>query len=281
MKFKPSIFTITVIIVVINCASAIAEQIPNALKDNDVYSYVLNRADQSTFFKYFSPQVREEIAELIEVNSNGEKPFCNYYRKINAIPDLLLEYIIYTNKGGVDQVAILAYKTTASGENCIMIRLKSIAEFVDKEFFEYIKYFENIEPDNQFFLTHSTYTDMFSELLNITDLTSLEAAAESDREDSEPVQKKHFESFVAKFILKCRKLNKDFYLNPEVKNLGCYQLSNRYFCSALLVSSDMFGYGLISTLFKNVDGNIIIVGIYLEGDPKNIITNYPFVSVRK
>ena len=83
MKFKPSIFTFTVIILVISCASAIAEKIPNALKDNDVYSYVLNRADQSTFFKYFSPQVREEIAELIEVNSKGEKPLCNYYRNGN------------------------------------------------------------------------------------------------------------------------------------------------------------------------------------------------------
>lgn len=253
--------------------------IPDALVKNDVYTYIEKAARESEFLESYNPTAKAGILALTESQDDGMKHFCNYYRKIQVLPKMDCEYIVYT-RDDADQVVIMAFNTTDSGRNCLLIQMKSMVEFSDNDMLSYLKFFKKIETTHPFYQTQKMYSGVFDKLIRSGDFEDLKILSEHGEDGSEGVDMTHFRKSIAEFLLQFKGSDDDFHLNPEINSLGCFQLSERYFCSVLLVHSDLFGYGVVKSLFKKQNGKTTLLRINFKSKAESLIENAPFSIVQ-
>jgi hypothetical protein len=262
-------------VLAVSSTAADGDEIPDVLVKNDVYTYIEKSARESRFLEAYNPAAKAGILALVESEGDGMKPFCHYYRKIRVLPKMDCEYIVYT-RDDADHVAIMAFNSTDSGRNCLLIQMKSMTEFSDNDMLSYLKFFGKIETSHPFYQTQKIYYGIFSELIRVVDLENLMILSEFDEDGSVEGDMAHFRKSIAEFLLQFKGTNDCFYLNPQISSLGCFQLSERYFCSVILVHSDLFGYGVVTSLFKKQNEKTVLLRINFKSKAESLIENAPF-----
>lgn len=267
-----SILLVTVLVFL----PAAGDEIPPSLIENDVYTYIKKAARESIFLEAYNPTAKAGVLAMVEAEESREKPFCHFYRKMKILPKMDCEYIVFT-KNGADQVAIMAFNVTDSGRNCLLIQINSMTDFIKNDILSHLKFFDKIGINHPFYDSRKNYTEIFTQLIQTVDFEDLEISGENDTRKPGEENMAEFTKSIAEFLSQFRDPDNVSHLHPEVESLGYFQLSDRYFCNVLLVHSDLFGYGVATSLFKIQDKKTRLLLINFKSNAESLIINAPLL----